>query len=72
MQAPGSERADENNLDSLKHDIKNQLSNVFLALEQLRYEIPDPTADCIFYLDTIETSSARINELITAAGTTLL
>jgi nitrogen-specific signal transduction histidine kinase len=52
------------NLSKLKHDIKNQLSNIYLALEQLKYEIPDPTADCLFYIDTIATSSSQINNLL--------
>ena len=51
-------------LRTLKHDIKNQLSNIYLALEQLRYEIPDATEDCTFYLDSISMSSARINTLL--------
>ena len=51
-------------LRTLKHDIKNQLSNIYLALEQLKYEIPDPSADCLFYIDAIATSSTRINTLL--------
>jgi nitrogen-specific signal transduction histidine kinase len=54
----------DDNLRTLKHDIKNQLSNIYLALEQLKYEIPDPSADCLFYLDTIATSSTRINTIL--------
>ncbi|MDB4918681.1 hypothetical protein [Mucilaginibacter sp.] len=49
---------------ALKHDVKNQLSNILLAIEQLRYEIPEPTADCMFYLDSISLSSARIDALL--------
>jgi nitrogen fixation/metabolism regulation signal transduction histidine kinase len=49
----------------LGHDIRNQLSNIQLALEQLRYELPaDIHADCIFYMDTIAMSSAKINSLL--------
>jgi nitrogen-specific signal transduction histidine kinase len=51
-------------LRKLRHDIKNQLSNIHLALEQLRYEIPNPSSDCLFYMDTIEISSTRINKLL--------
>ncbi|HEY8928284.1 MAG TPA: hypothetical protein VIM55_03775 [Mucilaginibacter sp.] len=51
-------------LRKLKHDVKNQLSNILLAIEQLRYEIEDPTADCIFYLDSISLSSAKIDDLL--------
>ncbi|HMG10113.1 MAG TPA: hypothetical protein VK609_16480 [Mucilaginibacter sp.] len=54
----------EDSLRKLKHDIKNQLSNIYLALEQLKYEMPDATADCLFYLDTISISSSQINTLL--------
>jgi hypothetical protein len=47
-----------------KHDVKNQLSNIHLAIEQLRYEVENPTEDCIFYMDTIATSCAKIDSLI--------
>jgi len=57
-------RGGEDNLRKLKHDIKNQLSNIHLALEQLKYEIPDLSEDCLFYLDTILTSSTQINNLL--------
>ncbi len=49
----------------LRHDIKNQLSNIHLAIEQLRYEIPDVSEDCKFYLDSVIKSSELINKLIT-------
>jgi len=57
-------RGNNDNLRKLKHDIKNQLSNIHLALEQLKYEIPDLSDDCLFYLDTILTSSTQINNLL--------
>ncbi|ASU32491.1 hypothetical protein [Mucilaginibacter xinganensis] len=62
--------ADDNNqqLRALKHDVKNQLSNILLAIEQLRYEIPEPSADCLFYLDSISMSSATIDKLLNEAG----
>ncbi|MDP9076647.1 MAG: hypothetical protein M3O71_04425 [Bacteroidota bacterium] len=61
-----SQTADVNQqaMRALKHDVKNQLSNILLAIEQLRYEIPEPSADCIFYLDSISLSSARIDNLL--------
>lgn len=49
----------------LRHDIKNQLSNIHLAVEQLRYEIPDISEDCTFYLDSIIKSSEVINKRVT-------
>jgi hypothetical protein len=54
-------------LNGLRHDINNQLSNILLALEQLRYEIPNATEDCLFYLDSISMSSAKINYLLKRA-----
>ena len=56
--------ADHDYLRDLKHDINNQLSNILLALEQLRYEIPNASEDCIFYLDSISISSAKIVALL--------
>jgi len=51
-------------LRTLKHDIKNQLSNIVLALSQLEYELPDPNTDKQFYLDTINDSCKKINKLL--------
>jgi hypothetical protein len=51
-------------LRALKHDINNQLSNIYLAIEQLRYELPDATEDCAFYLDSISISASKINTLL--------
>ena len=58
------DRNDAETLRALKHDIKNQLSNIYLAVEQLRYEIPDANTDCQFYIDLIATSAAKINSLL--------
>jgi nitrogen-specific signal transduction histidine kinase len=54
----------EQALRLLKHDIKNQLSNIHLALEQLRYEVENPNTDCLFYMDTISMSCTKINSLL--------
>jgi hypothetical protein len=51
-------------LRTLRHDIYNQLSNIYLSVEQLRYEIPEHSGDCSFYLDSIFLSSAKINALL--------
>jgi hypothetical protein len=61
---PIKKRLTKETLRAMRHDVKNQLSNIYLALEQLRYEIPEPTADCIFYLDSISMSSAKIDNLL--------
>lgn len=50
---------------ALKHDIKNQLSNIYLAIEQLKYELPEVTTDISFYLDMINTSCNNINSVLT-------
>ena len=48
----------------LKHDIKNQLSNIILALSQLQFELPDASTDQQYYLDTINDSCKKINQLL--------
>ena len=70
MKAPANDQtpANEKDLHLLKHDIKNQLSNIHLALDQLRYELENPTTDCIFYMDTIAISCTNINNLIKSVG----
>ena len=60
--------ADDDTLRLLKHDINNQLSNIFLALDQLRYEIPDVTEDCQFYLDSISMSAYKISSIMEGEG----
>ena len=48
----------------LKHDIRNQLSNIQLVIQELRYEINDPSADVLVYLDMIAASCTNINVLL--------
>jgi hypothetical protein len=50
----------------LRHDIKNQLSNINLALDQVRYEIPDITEDIELYLTMIAQSAAKIDNSLKA------
>jgi hypothetical protein len=65
MEEPLKDNADERNeLKNLRHDIRNQLSAIQLAIEQLRYEIPSDSADGVFYLDTIGTSCVVIDTLL--------
>jgi hypothetical protein len=61
-------KAEHDPMRVLKHDINNQLSNIFLALEQLRYEIPDVSEDCQFYLDSISMSSYKISSILEGEG----
>jgi len=60
----GAQMVDMNSLRTLRHDINNQLTNIVIALEQLKYEIPNPSEDCIFYINSISISSAKINTLL--------
>jgi nitrogen fixation/metabolism regulation signal transduction histidine kinase len=55
---------DEEAMSKLRHDIKNQLSNIHLALETLRYETAEPSEDFTFCMEAIFTSAAKINELL--------
>jgi nitrogen fixation/metabolism regulation signal transduction histidine kinase len=55
---------DAETLRVIKHDIKNQLSNIQLAIENMRYEVTNPTDDFTFCLDIITTSSAKIDALL--------
>ena len=59
----------EDNIRKIRHDIRNQLSNINLSVEQLKYEIPDDaTSDIAFYINTIAGSCARINSLLDDLG----
>jgi signal transduction histidine kinase len=48
----------------LKHDIKNQLNNIQLALECLRYEISDTDPNLKLYMDSLSESARKIDELL--------
>jgi signal transduction histidine kinase len=48
----------------LKHDIKNQLNNIQLALEGLRYEISDTDPNLKLYMDSLSESARKIDELL--------
>jgi signal transduction histidine kinase len=54
----------EEKMATIRHDIRNQLSNIQLAIEQLKYEVPDATEDYLFYLETISISCSKINTVI--------
>jgi hypothetical protein len=67
MEQPLKERpAGPDELTVLRHDIRNQLSNIQLVIEELRYEIVEPSPDVIVYLDMIATSCININILLKA------
>lgn len=68
MEEPKDSSAGEN-MRRVRHDIRNQLSNINLSIEQLKYEIPDDvTSDSAFYINTIAMSCARINLLLDDLG----
>lgn len=48
----------------LRHDIKNQLSNITLLVAELRYEINAPSDDCLSYLDMIQKSVSTIDSIL--------
>jgi nitrogen-specific signal transduction histidine kinase len=52
-------------LKELRHDIRNQLSNIQLAAEQLRYEVPaDTSEDYELYINLIAESCNKINDFL--------
>jgi nitrogen fixation/metabolism regulation signal transduction histidine kinase len=51
-------------LSRLKHDIKNQLSNIQLALEGLKYETADRKEELSLYVDSISRSAIKIDKLL--------
>lgn len=48
----------------LKHDIKNQLSNILLLLNQLKYEMRNDDPELLQYVDMIASSTKRIDILL--------
>ena len=65
MEEPKDKNPGENKIRKIRHDIRNQLSNINLSVEQLRYEIPDDAgSDSAFYINTIAVSCAKINLLL--------
>jgi len=48
----------------IKHDIKNQLSNIHLALDTIKHEVNNPTEDVTFCIDTIAASALKIDALV--------
>ncbi|OOQ60616.1 hypothetical protein [Mucilaginibacter pedocola] len=51
-------------LSTLKHDIKNQLSNITLAIEGLRFELEDTPGDFALYIDSVRQSAKKIDSLL--------
>ena len=55
---------DNENMRVLRHDIKNQLSNITLLVAELRYEISAPSDECLSYLDMIQKSVSTIDGIL--------
>jgi hypothetical protein len=69
QKSPDDTKPEEDKVRRLRHDIRNQLSNINLAVEQLKYEIPDDaSSDSEFYITTIAMSCAKINVLLDDLG----
>ncbi len=50
---------------TIAHEVRNPLTNLSLALEQLKEEIPEDIEDAELYLSIIERNTKRIGNLIT-------
>ncbi len=62
--ANSSKRLKSDKQLTLRHDVFNQLSNIYLSIDQLRFELPENMDDCHFYLDVIFQSANNINTLL--------
>ena len=48
----------------LKHDIRNQLSNIQLAIEGLKFETEGQEGDYDFYISSLAQSAKKIDQLL--------
>ena len=60
----GNEQVDLKALHLIKHDIKNQLSNIHLALDTIKHEVDNPNEDVKFCIETIAASALKIDALV--------
>ena len=51
-------------LKDVRHDIRNQLSNINLLIEQLRYELKEAPQDQVDYLDMLANSMEKIDSIL--------
>ena len=56
--------SDNKDFSKLRHDIRNQLSNIQLALAGLQFECDDTNEDLALYLSSIADSAKKIDELL--------
>jgi hypothetical protein len=59
----GNKAIDADTFSMVKHDIKNQLSNITLLIEQLRHETPE-SPDYEANLDMLATSATKIDSIL--------
>lgn len=52
---------------TVAHDLKNPLNNIFLGLHQFRTVLPEDNEEVSFYLDFLEKNCRRLNELISSS-----
>ena len=64
MESTAANAPDAETLSVLKHDIKNQLSNITLAIESLRYEVDDTKGDLALYIDSVAQAARQIDKLL--------
>jgi PAS domain S-box-containing protein len=50
---------------SIAHEVRNPLTNIRLAIDQLKEELPDDVDDADFYLELISRNVDRISNLVT-------
>jgi two-component sensor histidine kinase len=65
---PADKSSEAQTLRTIKHDIKNQLSNVNLVLAQLKYDMKDAPADQLEYLEMMAESIIKIDAILNSAG----
>lgn len=64
----GDKIVDAGTFHIIKHDIKNQLTNISLIAAQLKYELKDASAEQLEYLEMIALSASRIDAILNANG----
>ena len=64
MAAINGNMPDADALLTLKHEIKNQLSSITLAVEGLRYEVEDVGGDMGLYIESMLASAQKIDRLL--------
>jgi len=59
---------DAETLNKIKHDIKNQLSNITLLLAQLKHEMQNAPEEQLEYLEMIEISITKVDAVLKSTG----